>query len=44
MAIVNFLVNFQEFTEQLFNEKLGTTASDFMYIKPLSQVICVVGK
>ena len=27
-----FLVNLRKFSEQLFNENIGTTASDLMYV------------
>ena len=32
--------NFQKCSEHLYDGKLGTTASDIMYVKPF---ICVVG-
>ena len=32
-----FLVNFRKFSEKLFNEKLRTVVSDFMYVKPWPQ-------
>ena len=41
-AIGIFLVNFQKCSEQLYDGKLRTAASDFMYVKPQLQVIFVV--
>ena len=39
-----FLVNFRKCSEQLYDGKLRTAASNFMYVKPQSQVIVVVQK
>ena len=39
-----FLENFQAISEQLFKKTFDTVDSDFMYVKPSSQVICVVGR
>ena len=40
-----FLFNFQKCSEQqLYDGKLRTAASDFMYVKPQSQVFFVVRK